>query len=130
MNQMNKEEQLDGLSYLWTSGEWTLHCFYHSRARNFFMFPAGRPSLKDLLAIRSLIPRFTVSPMSLLKNEVGLLSEFAAGEFPSIEARRLESRARARGLAVRIEDASFKGYLPVNVHGSALIIEDNQLASL
>jgi hypothetical protein len=47
--------------------------------------------------------------MSLLKEEVGLVPEFAVGELESIEARRLETRARARGLEVRIEDVSFKG---------------------
>jgi len=68
--------------------------------------------------------------MSLLKAEVGGVPEFAAGEFGSIEAHHLESKAHAHGLKVRMEDASFTSYLPVNIHGGALIIEYNELASL
>ena len=117
MNKKSREERLAELSYLWTSGEWTLHCCHYSRARVTFLFPEGRPSLQELLAVRALVPRFSASPMSLLKEEVGGISEFTVGEFGSIEARRLEAQACGRGLVVRIEDASFKGYLRVSVTG-------------
>jgi hypothetical protein len=33
-------------------------------------------------------------------------------------------------LQTRLEDLSVTGYIPVNVHGRALIIEDDELASL
>jgi len=66
----------------------------------------------------------------LLKAEVGGLAEFLVGEFGGIEAHRLKSAARARGLEVRTEDASFERYLPVSIHGAALLIEDEELASL
>jgi hypothetical protein len=131
MTKKRKEERLADLSYLWTSGEWTLHCFHYSRARVIFVFPPGRPSLQELLAVRALVPRFSDSPMSLLKEEVGRVSEFDAGDFGSSEARQFETRARARGLTVRIEDASGKEYIRVSVNGDkTLMIEDNELACL
>ena len=129
MNQKIKEE-LAELSYLWTSGEWLLRSIHHSRARIILIFPAGRPSPQELLAVRALVPRFAQSPVSLLKAEVGDAPTFTVGEFGNLEARRLESEARARQLEVRSEDVSFTGYLPVNSKGHALIIEDEELASL
>lgn len=130
MSATSKHERLAELSYLWTSGEWGLHKIHRSLARIFFCFPAGRPSLNDLIAVRSLVPKFSNAPISLLKAEVGELNEFAVGEFGGIEARRLEAEVQARGLAVRMEDMSDTGYLPVSAQGTALIIEDNELAAL
>ncbi|MCF7784917.1 MAG: hypothetical protein K9N47_02285 [Prosthecobacter sp.] len=129
MNQKIKEE-LAELSYLWTSGEWGLRSIHHSRARIILIFQAGRPSLQELIAVRSLVPKFAQSPVSLLKTEVGDVPMFTVGEFGNLEARRLESEAKARRLEVRREDVSFTGYLPVNVQGAALVIEDDELASL
>lgn len=131
MNQNTIEEQIAAFSYLWTSGEWALELTHYSRARVLFLFPAGRPSPQELLAVRSLIPRFTDAPMSLLKSEVGDLPEFIAGEFGGIEARRLESQAHTRGLTVRLEDTSFTRHHPRHLSGKiALIIEDDELAVL
>jgi hypothetical protein len=39
---------------------------------------------------------------------------------------RLQMAARARGLQTRLEDLSVTAYFPVNVHGRALIIEDDE----
>jgi hypothetical protein len=60
----------------------------------------------------------------VLKDELGELSEFVIGEFPNIEARKLEVKAREHALNVRREDTSYTGYLPVSVKRSALLIED------
>lgn len=130
MNHKSRAQQLAELSYLWTTGEWTLHCSNHSRARVIFVFPDGQSSPHELLAVRALVPRFADSPISLLKREVGPLPEFVVGEFGSIEAHRLQSAAQARGLQTRMEDASTTCYVPVSIHGSALLIEDHELASL
>jgi hypothetical protein len=124
------EERLAELSELWESGEWQLHEIHRSSARIILVFPGGRPSLRELLAVRALVPRFAESPMSLLKEEVGNVPEFTVGNFDNLEARRLESEARARGLEVRREDTSATGYLPVNIHGHAMLIEDGELSSL
>jgi hypothetical protein len=130
MHKKSKAERLAALSHLWTSGEWTLHKHHHSRARIVFVFSAGQPSAQELLAIRALVPRFTEAPISALKAEVGSLSEFVVDEFDNLEARSLESKAQVLGLTVRREDTSFTSYLRVNIHGSASIIEDNELAAL
>ena len=130
MSPKSNEEKLSGLSYLWTSGDWKLHCCHRSLVRIIVVFPKGRPSPQELLAVRALVPRFADSPLSILKAEVGALSQFVVGEFTDAEASCLQSKASARGLQARAEDASFTSYLPVSVHGSALIIEDNELASL
>ena len=122
------EEQLDELSYLWTSGEWSLQCVHYSRARVAFVFPKGRPSPQELLAVRALVPRFANAPMSVLKAEVGNVQEFIVGEFGRIEARGLQAAAHARGLQTRTEDASDTVYGPVNGQ-RVLLIENAELAS-
>lgn len=122
-------QRLEELSYLWTSGEWTVHRYYYSCGRVIFVFLEGRPTLRELLSVRALVPHFKDAPMSLLKSTVGDLPEFVVGEFPSMKARRLQDEAQARGLRVRMEDASFVSYMPVK-HDGALIIEDEELATL
>jgi hypothetical protein len=131
---MNKEPMADRIaafSYLWTSGEWALEHIHYSRARVIFLFLAGRPSPQELLAVRSLIPRFTDAPLSLLKSEVGDLPEFVAGEFGGIEARQLESQAHTRGLTVRLEDTSFARHHAIHLSRKiGLLIEDDELSAL
>jgi hypothetical protein len=124
------EQALADLSYLWTSGEWTLHEVHHAQSRVIFVFTDGRPSAQELLAIRRVVPRFAQLPISVLMDELGELPAFVAGEFPNIEAQSLEVKARERALNVRREDTSYTSYLPVNAEGSALIIEDDALAVL
>lgn len=126
--QKNKEEQLAELSYLWTSGEWTLAWVHHSRARLVLVFPAGRPSLQELLATRAVVPGLRNIPISVLKAELGTASEFIVGEFGGMEARRLQMAALKRGLQTRLEDTSYTGYLPLSAQGSVLIIEDDELS--
>ena len=127
---MESEQTLANFSYLWTSGEWTLHERHRAQSRVVFVFAAGRPSTPELLAVRAVVPKFAQSPISALKDELGESSEFVAGDFPIIEARGLGAKARERALKVRIEDTSYTGYLPVSAKGSALIIEDDALAVL
>ena len=114
-------------AYLWESGEWSLQITHHSRQRVIFVFPAGRPSMTDLISVRALIPRFTIVPITDLKREIGEASEFVVGEMPNLEARRLLADAKIRGLHSRSEDTSFVSHLPVN-EGGRLIIEDDELA--
>jgi hypothetical protein len=130
MDHERKEQLLAENAYLWTSGEWTLRSIHYSRARVVLVFPEGRPTLRELIAVRALVPEFTKSPISLLKEKVGELAEFVAGEFGNLEARRLIASAHERGLQTRSEDTSYTGYLSVSKHGMALIIEDEEEAKL
>ena len=123
------EQRLAAYSYLWTSGEWTLSCSHHARARVVFVFSRGHPSPQELISIRGLIPRFSEAPTSVVKAEVGALAEFVAGEFGHIEARRLELAAQQRGLQVRWEDTSFTSFFPVSTQGTMLLIENDEFAS-
>jgi hypothetical protein len=124
------ELALDDFSYLWTSGEWTLHEIHHARSRVVVVFTGRRPSAQELLAVRGVVPRFAELPISVLMEEIGDLPEFVAGEFPNIEAQSVQVKARERALKVRKEDTSYTDYLPVSAEGSALIIEDDALADL
>jgi hypothetical protein len=130
MTEKQRQEKLATLSYLWTSGEWTLQQAHHSRARVVFVFASGQPSPSELLAVRALVPRFTSLPISKLKAEVGRLAEFEVGDMSGIAARRLEKKGREKGLQVRVEDASYTSYLPVSARGAALVIEDHEAAQL
>jgi hypothetical protein len=94
------------------------------------VFAAGRPSLRELLAVRAIVPRFADAPMSSLKAEVGMLNEFAVEDLSGREAHRLQSVAHKRGLQTRIEGTSFTEYLPVSIHSAALLIEDDELSIL
>ena len=130
MTEKQRQQKLAELSYLWTSGKWTLQQAYHSRARVVFVFGSGQPSPSELLVVRALVPRFTSLPISKLKAEVGRLAEFEVGEMSGIAARNLEKRGRKKGLEVRVEDASYTSYLPVSAQGAALVIEDHEEAQL
>lgn len=129
MTEKQRQEKLGELSYLWTSGEWTLQQAHHSRARVVFVFTSGQPSPSELLAVRALVPRFTSLPISKLKAEVGRLAEFEVGEMSGFTARSLEKQGREKGLQVRV-DASYTSYLPVSARGAALVIEDHEEAQL
>lgn len=124
-----KARHLEGYAYLWESGEWKLEVTHHSRSRVIFVFPLGKPSIAELVAVRTLIPRFTNAPVTELKKEIGGLGEFFVGEFPNLEARSLLAKAKARDVRVRTEDASFVSRLPVT-DGACLHIDDPALARL
>lgn len=130
MSPKNREEELAKLSYLWTSGDWKLHQTNHSCFRIVFVFKGNRPSLKELSAVRALVPRFAALPIIRLKEEIGNLAEFLVGEYSGIEARRLQSEAATWGMRVRCEDSSYTSYLLVSAEGHALVIEDDELAQL
>lgn len=84
---------------LWESGLWELHLTNQALTRVVFVFAAGRPSVAELKAVRAVLPQFRDAP------------------------------ARARGLNIRQEDASFTSYLPVKKDRSTvMLIEDDELA--
>lgn len=126
-----REEDLAELSYLWTSGEWKLGRAQHSFVRVVVLFEEGRASPRELIAVRSLVPRFAEAPIGLTRSEVGEGSEFVLGVYVPDRAVKLEARARARGMQTRTEEVVELGYVPINIQGMALLLdEDDELARL
>lgn len=125
-----RKAQLATLSYLWTSGEWGLHAIERRGAKVYLVFPAGGVSLKELLAVRALVPRLGESPVAVLKAEVAGLPEYFVGEFGTSDARSFAIAADRKGLKARIEEFVTTDYLPMNLKGGALEVGDEALAAM
>lgn len=124
------QRKLEQHSYLWTSGEWRLSRTTRVQYRIYLVFPDGAATTQELVAIRGLLPHFAALPVTQLKEEVGGRLDYFAGEFGSMSAHRFIGKAEAKGLKIRTEGATEVGYLPVDIHGTALIIEDDGLAEM
>ena len=125
MSTPDKQAELQKHAEFWESGKWELHVSHYSRQRIYLVFPAGRPTVSELLAVRSLLPLFSEAPITKSKNEVGNLAEFFVDDFSSLEGRRFVGDARARGLHTRVEGRSCTSYLPVLLDGSGVTVIDH-----
>ena len=91
------------------------------------LFANGRPSSQELLALRSLLPAIAQLPPAELKALLGSSGRHDLGDFPIIEARRIQAAASALGLRHEERDSSLTTYLAVDVTGSTevpMVVED------
>ncbi len=107
------------------SRDWVVQRYYNELTRVTIRFQRGTPSVAELLAVRRCLPQFRDTPPAALRASIGRAGFLPLGEMPTREARRLVEDARAAGLEVVAENASFISYLPYDrTTRCAWLIED------
>jgi hypothetical protein len=129
-NNMNLVDRLDSYQYLWDgSEEWCLIAMYEHSSSLKIRFAGSQATIQEIIAVRKLIVAYQNTPASEIKSLLKDKQEIDLGIMPSIEARRMISKAKELTLEIIATDVSVTEYLPINPRTSmALIIEDNDLA--
>jgi hypothetical protein len=92
--------------------DWVVQRYYNDLTRVTIRFTHGVPNLAELLAVRRCLPQYRNTPPAELRALIGRAGSLPLGEMATREARRLAEAAKATGLDVVAEDASFISYLP------------------
>ena len=124
---------LDKYRHLWDGSEpgWTFHRFDRVVWRISFSFSPDGPTQTDILALRKLLPDLRAQPISDVVGNLRGQTEFKLpNELGNIAMRNLVDAAKKMGLQPDTEPIDNGGYLPVHSDGSAMIIEDDNVAAL
>lgn len=123
---------IDEYRHLWDGSEpgWKLHRVHCTVWRMTFRFSDSGPTGSEVLSLRRLLDAFRDQPMTEVWAQLRRRPSYAVGhELSEIEMRRLAERARQASLRFTAEPIDRGGYLPIAPDGSALIIEDDDLAA-
>lgn len=108
--------------------KWVLHRVQVKKRRLVVVFQQEGPSVKELMALRSLVAKYAQLPPPRLKSIIGLSRTLDIGGFAPAEAQRLKAKASELGLLLQEEATSHISYLPVDTSGcmdEALLICDD-----
>lgn len=118
-------------AYLWNdpNDAWVLLRINRQALLLTVKFPAEGPTLREVAAMRSVVPEFGAMPPSEAFAALKGRAEVSLGKFESKEGRRLVERCKQHGLNIEVVDQDESGYLPFNEKTNmALVIEDDALA--
>lgn len=127
IRRMSSKER-DDLHYLWDGSEdWCLWRSDDSQVSVKVVFESGRPTLKEMVALRQVVDDLRDLPTSQVKAMVCDQPEFHLGVFGTDEGHFLREEAQLVGLNAVLEDASSVSFSIINCTSqSSLLIEDEQ----
>jgi hypothetical protein len=123
---------LDEFSHLWdgTDPDWSLNRFDRVNWVITFHIAESGPQHSELLALKKLVDELRDQPTSKVLCLLRGTTEFTfPREVGNIELREIVAAARKLGLNVKSTSIDRSGYLAVHADGTAMIIEDNDLAA-
>jgi hypothetical protein len=108
------------------SHDWVVQRYHSDRAELTVLFEVGRPSVRELAALRRCLPAIRDIPPSAARARSGHQGRLELGEMPGPEARRLLCELRRVGLRAELRVTSTVSYLPLDrTTGTALIVEND-----
>lgn len=123
-------DELDSVKYLWDGSEpgWRLQIAYRSEEHFTFLFSPNGPSLREIMALRRLLPELCEVPVArvftLLKGQTRFARDVL---LCSRAAWILRQAAAAEGLRFETVWKDCTSYLPTRA-GEAMLIRDDALA--
>lgn len=130
---MNTDYDLSDFEHMWDGSEagWALNRHEHDGARVTLRF-AGKPGIRDLAAIRKLLPEYQELQPADVKQRLGNKSELTLDPMQTDKALELARRAGELGLSAEVVDASHVSYSPLRRTPEGglwgMIIEDEDYA--
>ncbi len=122
---------IDAYRHLWDGSEpgWKIHHIERVMWRITFAFEGDGPTECEVAAMRILLDEFRNIPaVDVWRRLRGCASYTAANEQGNIDSRSLIDAALNLGLSARAEPIDRGGYIPVSPDGTALVIEDDEIA--
>lgn len=123
--------ELDDFKYLWDGTEpgWSVYRTLDTRWTATYKFADTGPTLKEVTALRNFLDEFRNVPMNEVWKQLRGVQQYVAKQtMGNIEAHALPPQAERLGLDVTLTAKSERGSIPISPDGSALIIENNELA--
>ena len=94
-----------------------------------FQFGNDGPTLGEISAMRETLDHLRNQPVKSIWNKLRGMPTYSLPEtLSNLEMRWLIDKADRASLRTSVVPADRSGYLPVNIDGSAMIIEDDRLA--
>jgi hypothetical protein len=122
---------IDEFRHLWDGSEtgWTLHHYNRMEWTVTFQFGNDGPTLGEISAMRETLDHLRNQPVKSIWNKLRGMPTYSLPEtLSNLEMRWLIDKADRASLRTSVVPADRSGYLPVNIDGSAMIIEDDRLA--
>ncbi len=122
---------IEELAHMWDGSDagWTLHYFDRKAWRITVRFPEARASIHDVAKLRQFDDDLRNVPASNLWEQLRDLACYTlASEFSNIDINAKMKRGSELGLHCECVCVDCSGYLPVDVNGFAMIIEDDNEA--
>ncbi|MDN3575673.1 hypothetical protein QWZ03_02670 [Chitinimonas viridis] len=105
---------INHLAYLWESGDWALAQGIHSEAHVIVSFAETGVSVKELVALRGLLPQVSTMAPAAVRALAQEERELDLGRYGNLEAQRLHDKAKKLGLNAHLKDASYVVYQPIH----------------
>ena len=106
--------------------DWVVHRTRWKRTSLLLSFAGGGPTARELQALRAVVSELREQPPAEILDAIGPTGVLCLDDRAASEADRIASELQRAGLRVRVEDASYDGYLPVDrASGDAWLIEDD-----
>jgi len=136
MNDANElsPDEIAEYGHMWDGSEnWELNAFHRLQSELEIVFEGARPTPREILALRKLLPAYGDLPMQELKAKIGDSPRLALGEYRNSRAQQLLEAAQRLGLSINATDTSRTSYLAILVDEEedghlASVIEDDELA--
>lgn len=127
---MVDKEELEEFCHLWDGSEnWVLIKGHYNRTALTILFADRDPNIREIAAMRSLLPQYRNLAPRDIKNLVKHSGELDMEPMSIEEAHRLIELGQRQGLKFKVIDASYITYLPFRPADNMMYgIEDPELA--
>jgi len=111
------DDEFEDLHCLWDGSErWVVDRYFEDETVVRIFFSAGRPTVREVVAIRKLLPEYRDLPPGEVVRRLGSTGSMTVDAMSTARAGELTEHARLLGLVTETIDASHIGYMPIRLN--------------